>query len=129
MLLPGFAIQRLTAWTKAAEDAEKTAVFHYSKVKQVTSDAPLFDRTCLSECNIITSHSLGTVPIWRRPGRVPQSRTGPFEMQKTPRAKRFRQLAAFAVLGGALLIANPFSQSARAQNAAAPAAPMATQPV
>jgi biopolymer transport protein ExbB len=127
MLLPGFAIQRLTGPAKAAEDAEKTAVFHYSKVKQVTMDVPLFDRNDLSECNIITSHSRGSVPIWRRPGRVQQS--GPFEMQKTPRAKRFRHLAAFAVLGGALLIANPFSQSARAQNAAAPAAPAATQPV
>jgi hypothetical protein len=27
MLLPGFAIQRLTAPAEAAEDAEKTAVF------------------------------------------------------------------------------------------------------
>src|SRR5271156_623434 len=112
MLLPGFAIQRLTAPAKPAEDAEKTAVFHYSKVKQVTTDAPFFGRTCLSECNIITSHSRGTVPIWLRPGHVWQSRTGPFEMQKTPRAtKRFRHLAAFAVLACALLIANPFSQS------------------
>jgi hypothetical protein len=67
MLLPGFAIQRLTTPAKAAEDAEKTAVFHYSKVKQVTPNAPPFDRTCLSECNIITSHSSGSVPIWRRP--------------------------------------------------------------
>ncbi len=52
-------------------------------------------------------------------------------MQKTPRAKRFRRVAAFAVvvLGSALLIANPFAPSARAQNAAAPAAPAATQPV
>jgi hypothetical protein len=33
MLLPGFPIQRLTAWAKATEDAEKTAVFHYSKEK------------------------------------------------------------------------------------------------
>jgi biopolymer transport protein ExbB len=128
MLLPGFAIQRLTALAKAAEDAEKTEVFHYSKVKQVTLNAPLFDWTCLSECNIITSHSRGSVPIWRSPGRDQQS--GPFEMQKTPRAKRFRHVAAFAVviLGGALVIANPFGQSARAQNAA-PAAPTATQPV
>jgi biopolymer transport protein ExbB len=126
MLLPGFAIQRLTAWAKAAEDTEKTAVFHYSKVKQVTPDAPAFDWTCLTECNIITSHSRGTVPIWRRPGRVQQS--GPFEMQKTLRAKRFRHVAAFAVLGGALLIANPFAQTAGAQNAAAPAVPTATQP-
>jgi biopolymer transport protein ExbB len=124
MLLPGFAIQRLTAPPKAAEDAEKTAVFHYSKVKQVTPDAPLFDRTCSSECNIITSHSLGSVPNWRGPGRVQQS--GPFEMQKTPRAKRFRHVAVFAVLGSALLIANPFVQSARAQSPAAPPAPTAT---
>jgi biopolymer transport protein ExbB len=51
-------------------------------------------------------------------------------MQKTPRAKRYRHVAAFAVviLGGALLIANPFAQSARAQNAAAPATPTTTQP-
>ena len=50
-------------------------------------------------------------------------------MQKTPRAKRFGHVAAFAVivLGSALLIANPFALSARAQNADAPAA--ATQPV
>jgi biopolymer transport protein ExbB len=126
MLLPGFAIQRLTAWAKAAEDAEKTAVFHYSKVKQVTLDASHFDRAWLSECNIITSHSRGSVPIWRRPGRL--QRSGPFEMQKTPRAKRFRRVAAFAVivLGSALLIANPFAQTARAQNAAAqPVAPPA----
>ena len=129
MLLPGFAIQRLTAPAKAAEDAEKTEVFHYSKVKHVTSDAPLFDRTGLTECNIITSHSRGSVPIWHWPGRVQQS--GPFEMQKTPRAKRFRHVAAFAVviLGGALAIANPFAPSARAQNAAVPPAPTATQPV
>jgi biopolymer transport protein ExbB len=125
MLLPGLAIQRLTGPAKAAEDAEKTIVFHYSKVKQVTPDAPLFDRTGLSECNIITSHSRGSVPIWRSPGRDQQS--GPFEMQKTPRAKRFRHVAVFAVLGSALLIANPFAQSARAQNAA-PAAPAAAQP-
>jgi biopolymer transport protein ExbB len=127
MLLPGFPIPRLTARVKAAEDTEKTAVFHYSKVKQVTLDAPIFDRTRLRECNIITSHSLGSVPIWRRPGRVQQS--GPFEMQKTPRAKRFRHVAAFAVLGSALLIANPFAQTARAQNASAPPAPTAAQPV
>jgi hypothetical protein len=69
MLLRHFRIQRLTGPAKAAEDAEKTTVFHYSKVKQVTQDVPLFDRTGLSECNIITSHSLGTVPIWRVPGR------------------------------------------------------------
>jgi hypothetical protein len=31
MLLPGFAIQRLTAPAKAAEDAEKTAVFIITK--------------------------------------------------------------------------------------------------
>jgi biopolymer transport protein ExbB len=49
-------------------------------------------------------------------------------MQKTPRAKRFRHVAAFAVLGSALLFANPFASSARAQNAA-PAAPADTQPV
>jgi biopolymer transport protein ExbB len=129
MLLPAFAIQRLTGAAKAAEDAEKTADFHYSKVKQVTPDALLFDRTCLSECNIITSHSRGSVPIRRRPGRAQQSRTEQFEMQKTPRAKRFRHVAAFAVLGSALLIANPFAPSARAQNAAAPSASTATQPV
>src|SRR3984957_20663448 len=123
MLLRGFRIQRLTRPVKAAEDAEKTTVFHYSKVKQVTPDVPIFDRTCLRECNIITSHSRGSVPIWRSPGRDQQS--GPFEMQKTPRAKRFRQVAAFAVLGGALLIASPFAQSAYAQNAA----PAAAQPV
>jgi hypothetical protein len=64
MLLPDFPIRRLTAWGEAAEDAEKTAVFHYSKVKQVTPEAPFFDWTRLTECNIITSHSLGTVPIW-----------------------------------------------------------------
>jgi biopolymer transport protein ExbB len=126
MLLRRFRIQRLTASAKAAEDAEKTAVFHYSKVKQVTTNAPLLDWTCSSECNIITSHSRGSVPIWHRPGRVQQS--GPFEMQKTPRAKRFRLVVAFAVLGSALLFANPFASSARAQNAA-PAAPAATQPV
>jgi biopolymer transport protein ExbB len=128
MLFRGFRIQRLTGPAKAAEDAEKTTVFHYSKVKQVTSDAPLFDRTCLSECNIITSHSRGSVPIWRSPGRDQQS--GPFEMQKTPRAKRFRHVAAFAVvvLGSAFLIANPLAQSVRAQNAAPAAAPAAAQP-
>jgi biopolymer transport protein ExbB len=48
-------------------------------------------------------------------------------MQKTPRAKRFRHVAAFAVLGSALVIANPFAQTACAQDAAAPPAP--TQPV
>jgi biopolymer transport protein ExbB len=126
MLLRGFRIQRLTGPAKAAEDAEKTTVFHYSKVKQVTSDAPLFDRTGLSECNIITSHSRGSVPIWRSPG--PDQQSGPFEMQKTRRAKRFRHVAAFAVLGSALLIANPFAQSAYAQNAAPAAAPAAAQP-
>src|ERR1700683_2101427 len=119
MLLRDFCMQRLTGPPKAAEDFEKTAVFHYSKVKQVTQDAPLFDRTCLTECNIITSHSRGSVPIWRRPGRDQQRRTGPFEMQKTPRAKRFRHVASFAIiiLGAALMIVNPFAQSARAQNA------------
>ena len=50
-------------------------------------------------------------------------------MQKTPRAKRLRLAVAFAVLGSALLFANPFAPSARAQNAAAPAAPATTQPV
>jgi hypothetical protein len=75
MLLPGFAIQRLTAPEKPAEDTEKTAAFHHSKVKQVTTDTPLFDRTYLTECNIITSHSLGTVPIWRRPGARAAERT------------------------------------------------------
>jgi hypothetical protein len=75
MLLPGFAIQRLTAPAEAAEDTEKTAAFHHSKVKQVTPDAPLFDRTRLRECNIITSHSLGTVPIWRGPGARAAERT------------------------------------------------------
>ena len=128
MLLPGFAIQRLTAPAEAAEDAEKTAVFYYSKVEEVSPEAPLFDRTGLTECNIITSQSLGTVRFGVGRGRVQQSGTS--EMQKTPRAKRFRHVAAFAVvvLGGALLIANPFAQSARAQNGAAPAAPT-TQPV
>jgi biopolymer transport protein ExbB len=50
-------------------------------------------------------------------------------MRKTSPAKRFRHVAAFAVivLGSALLIADPFALSARAQNADAPAAP--TQPV
>jgi biopolymer transport protein ExbB len=126
MLLRRFRIQRLTAPAKAAEDAEKTAVFHYSKVKHVTTDAPFFDRTGLTECNIITSHSLGTVAIWRGPGRMQQS--GLFEMQKTPRAKRCRHVTAFTVaaLISALLIASPFAPSARAQNAAAPAA---TEPV
>src|SRR5580692_8877975 len=126
MLLRRFRIQRLTAPAKAAEDAEKTAVFHYSKVKHVTTDAPFFDRTCLTECNIITSHSLGTVAIWRGPGRMRQS--GLFEMQKTPRAKRCRHVTAFTVaaLVSALMIASPFALSARAQNAAAPAA---TEPV
>ena len=75
MLLPGFAIQRLTAPAEAAEDTEKTAAFHHSQVKQVTPDAPLFDRTGLRECNIITSHSLGTVPIWRGPGARAAERT------------------------------------------------------
>jgi hypothetical protein len=75
MVYCGIAIQRLTAWAEAAEDAEKTAVFHYSKVKHVTKDAPFFDRTGLTECNIITSHSLGTVPIWHRPGARAAERT------------------------------------------------------
>jgi biopolymer transport protein ExbB len=129
MLLRRFCIQRLTGPAKTAEDAEKTTVFYYSKVKQVTPDVPLFDQTGLTECNIITSHSRGSVPIWRGPRRDQQS--GPFEMQKTPRAKRFRHVAAFAVvvLGSAFLIANPLAQSARAQNASAPPAPTAAQPV
>ena len=75
MLLPDFLILHLTVWVEAAEDAEKTAVFYYSKVKHVTSEAPLFDRTGLTECNIITSHSLGTVPIWRGPGACGAERT------------------------------------------------------
>jgi hypothetical protein len=75
MLLRDFRIQRLTGPAKAAEDAEKTAVFHYSKVKQVTTDAPLLDWTCSSECNIITSHSRGSVPVWRRPGARAAERT------------------------------------------------------
>jgi hypothetical protein len=75
MLLPGFAIQRLTAPAEAAEDAEKTAVFYYSRVEHVTTDAPLFDRIYLNECNIITSHSLGTVSIWHWPGARAAERT------------------------------------------------------
>jgi hypothetical protein len=75
MVFCGIAIQRLTAPVETAEDAEKTAVFHYSKVKHVTSDAPLLDPTCLTECNIITSHSLGTVPIWHWPGAPAAERT------------------------------------------------------
>jgi hypothetical protein len=75
MLLPGFAIQRLTAPAEAAEDAEKTAVFHYSKVKHVTTNALLFDWTSLTECNIITSHSPGTVPIWHWSGPPTAERT------------------------------------------------------
>jgi biopolymer transport protein ExbB len=52
--------------------------------------------------------------------------SGLFEMQKTPRAKRCRHVAACAVaLLGALLIAHPFASSARAQSAA----PAATEPV
>jgi biopolymer transport protein ExbB len=128
MLMPGIPIARLTGPAKAAEDTEKTTAFHYSKVKHVTPDAPLFDWTCSSECNIITSHSFGSVALWRRPGRVQQS--GLFEMQNNRRAKRFRRhTVAVAVLGAALVVASPFAQSARAQNAAAPAAPTATQPV
>jgi hypothetical protein len=61
MLLRDSRIQRLTTPVMAAEDAEKTAVFHYSKVKQVTLSPPPIDRTGLTECNIITSHSLSTV--------------------------------------------------------------------
>jgi hypothetical protein len=75
MVFCGIAIQRLTAPAGTAEDAEKTTVFHYSKVKHVTSNAPLFDRTYLGECNIITSHSPGTVPIWRWPGARAAERT------------------------------------------------------
>jgi hypothetical protein len=75
MVFCGIAIQRLTAPAETAEDAEKTAVFHYSKVKHVISAAPLLDRTCLTECNIITSHSLGTVRIWHRPGARAAERT------------------------------------------------------
>jgi hypothetical protein len=75
MLLRGFCIQRLTEAIKAAEDAEKTTVFHYSKVKQVTLAAPLLDWTCVNECNIITSHSRGSVPVWRRPGARAAERT------------------------------------------------------
>jgi biopolymer transport protein ExbB len=73
--------------------AERTAVFHYSKVK---------DRSVKTET---------------------------YDMQHTHRAKRLRRFIAFVVLGGALLTANPLTQSVRAQNAAAPAAPAATQPV
>jgi biopolymer transport protein ExbB len=72
--------------------AERTAVFHYSKVK---------DRSVKTE---------------------------PHDMQNNHRAKRLRRFIAFIVLG-ALLTANPLTQSVRAQNAAAPAAPAATQPV
>ena len=52
-------------------------------------------------------------------------------MQKTSRAKRFRHATALAVviLGSALLIANPFGQSAHAQNAATPSAPAVAQTV
>jgi hypothetical protein len=75
MVFCGIAIQRLTAPAETTEDAEKTAVFHYSKVKHVTSDTPLVDQKCLTECNIITSHSLGTVPIWRGPGACGAERT------------------------------------------------------
>ena len=75
MLLPDFLILYLTVRVEAAEDAEKTAVFHYSKVIHVTSEAPLFDQKCLTKCNIITSHSLGTVPIWRGPGACGAERT------------------------------------------------------
>ena len=75
MVFCGIAIQRLTGPAEAAEDAEKTVVFHYSKVKYVASDASLLDRTRLTECNIITSHSLGTVRIWHRPGARAAERT------------------------------------------------------
>jgi biopolymer transport protein ExbB len=73
--------------------AERTAVFHYSKVK---------DRSVKTET---------------------------YDMQHNHRAKRLRRFVTFVVLGGALLTANPLTQSVRAQNAAAPAAPAATQPV
>jgi biopolymer transport protein ExbB len=73
--------------------AERTAVFHYSKVK---------DRSVKTET---------------------------YDMQHNHRAKRLRRFIAFVVLGGALLTANPLTQAVRAQNAAAPAAPAATQPV
>jgi biopolymer transport protein ExbB len=73
--------------------AERTAVFHYSKVK---------DRSVKTETH---------------------------DMQHNHRAKRLRRFIAFVVLGGALLTANPLTQAVRAQNAAAPAAPAATQPV
>jgi hypothetical protein len=75
MVFCGIAIQRLTGPVKAAEDTEKTAVFYYSNVKHVAPNTPLIDRTCLTECNIITSHSLGTVPIWHRPGARAAERT------------------------------------------------------
>jgi biopolymer transport protein ExbB len=70
--------------------AERTAVFHYSKVKERSV------------------------------------KTEPRDMQNNHRAKRWRRFVAFIVLGGALLTANPLTQSVRAQNAAAPAA---TQPI
>jgi hypothetical protein len=54
-------IKRLTAPVVSAEDAEKTAVFHYSKVDHVRATAPLSNRTGLRECNIITSHSRDTL--------------------------------------------------------------------
>jgi biopolymer transport protein ExbB len=73
--------------------AERTAVFHYSKVKD-----------------------------W-------SVKTEPHDMQNNHRAKPLRRFIAFIVLGGALLTANPLTQSVRAQNATAPAAPTATQPV
>ena len=75
MVFCGIAIQRLTGPAKAAEDAEKTVLFQCSKVKYVASDASLIDRTSLSECNIITSHSLGTVPIWHWLGARAAERT------------------------------------------------------
>ena len=55
-------------------------------------------------------------------------KTEPHDMQKNHRATRLRRFAAFIVLGGALLTANPLMQSARAQDAAGPAAPAAAQP-
>jgi len=72
---------------------ERTAVFHYSKVK---------DRSV---------------------------KTKPHDMQDNHRAKRLRRFIAFILLSGALLTANPLTESARAQNAPAPPAPTATQPV
>jgi biopolymer transport protein ExbB len=123
-------IKCLTAPVMSAEDAEKTAVFHYSKVDHVRATAPLSNRNGLRECNIITSHSRDTLAGlhaigWRVSGR---RGTELFEMQNNRRAKRFRRrTVAFAVLGAALMMASPFVRSACAQNAA-PAVPATTQP-